>query len=109
MFKVVTDPRFTHPVSVLVPVDGGHAEQTFRATFRVLSSAKADSHDLSTNAGIDAFLREVVVGLEDIADEEGRPLPYSDELRSRVLDPIYVKLALLRTYTEALGKARAGN
>ncbi len=109
MFKVVTDPRFTHPVSVLVPVDGGHTEQTFRATFRVLPSTEADSHDLSTNAGVDAFLRRIVVNLYDIADEEGHPLPYSEELRDRVLAPTYVKLALLRTYTAALGKARAGN
>uniref|UniRef100_A4WS46 Uncharacterized protein n=1 Tax=Cereibacter sphaeroides (strain ATCC 17025 / ATH 2.4.3) TaxID=349102 RepID=A4WS46_CERS5 len=109
MFKIVADPRFTHVVPVLVPVDGGHVEQTFRATFRVLPTTEADRHELTTTAGMDAFLRAIVVGLEDIEDEEGRPLPYSDGLRDRVLDPIYVKLAVLRAYNAALGKARAGN
>ncbi len=39
----------------MVPTDGGHVEQTFKARFRVLP--KEDSHDLDSDAGIDAFLR----------------------------------------------------
>ena len=109
MFKIVSNPRFRHVVTVLVPVDGGHAEQTLGVTFRVLSSDEAEAHDLSTTAGMDAFLRAIVVGLDDVVDDDGHPLPFSDGMRDRVLGPMYVKLAVLRAYTAALGKARLGN
>jgi hypothetical protein len=29
MFKITTDPKFTHMVTVCVPVDGGFKDQTF--------------------------------------------------------------------------------
>ncbi len=54
-FKIIDHPESPHKVRVMVPTDGGHVEQTFKARFRVLP--KEDSHDLDSDAGIDAFLR----------------------------------------------------
>ncbi len=50
-----------------------------------------------------------VVGLEDLADDEDRPVPYSDGLRDRMLDIPYVRLALRSPYRDAILKIREGN
>jgi hypothetical protein len=111
MFKVVSQPTFTHPVDVLVPTDGGHEKQTFKATFRVLADADSDDdrHDLNSTAGSTAFLREVIVSLSDLAGDDDQPLPYNDGLRDRLLKVPYIRAALARTYFTAINKAAVGN
>ena len=49
------------------------------------------------------------VGFEDVADEAGNGLTWNDETRDRMLSTSYIRLALLRTYTAALVKVKAGN
>jgi len=109
MFVVSREPHFTHPVAVQVPVDGGHVEQTFKATFRVIDNAKLDSFDLNTVEGSRDFLVAVIVKLDDLVDEQEKPLPYSDALRDQLIGNPYVSLALGRTYREAIKKAARGN
>ncbi|WP_375292319.1 hypothetical protein [Sphingomonas melonis] len=109
MFKVVAEPQFTHPVKVLVPVDGGHETQTFKATFRVLPSDQEDAgHDLNTTAGSSSFLRDVLLSMSELEGENG-PIPYSDTLRDQLLKVPYVRTALARTYFDAVTKAALGN
>lgn len=109
MFKIVEKPEFTHPVAVMVPVDGGHREETFKARFKVLSSDQEDAFDVTTSEGMKEYLRHIWVGFEDVADEAGNGLTWNDETRDRMLSTSYIRLALLRTYTAALVKVKAGN
>jgi hypothetical protein len=108
-FVVTKEPRFTHPVTVQVPVDGGHREEKFKATFRVISTDKLAEFDLDTEKGSRDMLVEVIIKLDELVDEQQQPVPYSDELRDALIAVPYVRNALGKTYFAALGKAARGN
>ena len=107
MFKVTTDPRFTHPVKVFVPVDGGHKEQTFKATFRVEDVEQLEQ--VQDELGQRGVLERVIVGMSDLVGDDDQPLEYNDALRDQLIGVPFVRIALFRTYLEAVTKARAGN
>ena len=110
MFKIVQNPEFSHVVHVQVPVDSGHATQTFTARFRVLTVSQAGAHRLDTAEGTDAYLRDIFVGWgKDLTDSDGAPLDYSDQIRDQLIDQPHVRLALLKTYNAALQGAKRGN
>ena len=94
---------------MLVPVDGGHEKQTFKATFRVLPVDKDDGFDLSTSEGSTKFLHAAVVHMSEIAGADDQEVPYSDAVRDQLLRLPYVRAGLTRTYYTAVGKAAAGN
>ncbi len=107
MFKVTTEPKFTHPVTVCVPVDGGHIDQTFKATFRVL-----DAGQLSDDSSVDGQmedLRRVLVSMDDLVDENDQPVSYSEALRDQLIALPFVRIALISTYVRGVTKAKAGN
>lgn len=109
MLKIVQTPTFTHKVKARVPTDGGHRDEEFSATFRVLPASQAENYDYTTGAGMTEFLRAVVVRLDELADEQGKEIPYSDAVRDAVLDLPYARRALADTYIAAVTKAAAGN
>ncbi|WPY94675.1 hypothetical protein T8T21_00690 [Limimaricola variabilis] len=109
MFKIVDRPEFTHDVPVMVPVDGGYREEKLRTRYRVVPDSEAESLVMSRTEDVKAFLRLAVVGFEDVVDDADQPIPYSDELRERLIGAPHVRLALVRGYTAAVSKARLGN
>lgn len=109
MFIVDTDPKFTHPVKVRVPVDGGFEEQSCKATFRVIPTEEAAEYDLTDGESSAAFLRRALVSLDDLVDRNNQPVPYNDQLRDQLLSLSYFRAAVARTYFEAMAGARAGN
>lgn len=109
MFTITDEPTFTHPVTARVPVDGGFAEETFKATFRVIGPEEKDTFDLLTTEGSTAFLRRVIVRLDEIADAEKKPVEWSDQVRDAVLRLPWARAALARTYFTAISGAKAGN
>lgn len=107
MFKVTTEPKFTHPVTVCVPTDGGHVEQTFKATFRVL-----DAEQLSPDSTVEGQiedLRRVLVTMHDLIGEDDQPVSYSDALREQLIRLPYVRIALINAYVRGVTKAKQGN
>lgn len=109
MFKVIERPEFTHTVPVLVPVDGGHEEQSLKVRFRALPDDELGTFDHDTNEGTHAFLRVAIVRIEDVVGTDGKPVPYSDALRDQLLQFPFVRVALLRAYSAAVTGARLGN
>jgi hypothetical protein len=109
MFVVQESPTFTHSVEVLVPVDGGHDKQTFKATFQLLPADRESEFDLTTVEGSNGFLRAIVVSMDELVDAENKPIAYSDRLRDKLLSRAYVRSALVRTYYAAMTKATVGN
>lgn len=109
MFKIAEEPTFTHDVTARVPVDGGHKDETFKATFRVLEPERLDGFDLATTEGATAFLKAAIKKLDDVTDAEGKPLPWSDEVLNQVLRLPYARVALTKSYFEAVHGAPAGN
>ena len=109
MFHFDPSPVFTHTVRVLVPIDNGHDEQTFDATFKVLPTDEFAVYDLSDGASSGEFVRKVLIGVADIQNSEGRDVPWSDRLRDQLIALPFVRAALARTYLEAVSKATLGN
>lgn len=104
--RIVNDPKFTHEVVVLMPVDDGHTEETFRATFRVIGFEEAN--ELAATDPM-SFFDRVLVSCDDITDEKDKPLAWTNELRTQVLAMRNVQLGLISTYFAAVNKVRAGN
>jgi hypothetical protein len=107
MFVLSENPRFTHAVKVMTPVDGGHKVEEFKATFTVIDVN--DIGDTSSLPGQTELLRRVVVGLEDIVDDAKKPVPYSDEFRDRLIGIPYIRAGLVQTYLAAVIKSAVGN
>ncbi|WP_322895176.1 MULTISPECIES: hypothetical protein [unclassified Yoonia] len=109
MFKVTHNPEFTHDVPVQVPVDGGHLEQKLRTRFRMMDLDQIDAFDLSTKEGNTTFLQRVVIGFEDLVDEDNNRLECTDALRDRMLMQPHIRMGLTQAYNRAVYKARVGN
>jgi len=109
MFTVVSEPMFVHPVTAMVPVDGGHEEQTFKAKFRVIGIDEAKGFDFHTAEGETLFLRRAIIELSELVDGAKNPVTYNDAVRDQVLRLPYAKLALMRSYIDGVGKAKSGN
>lgn len=109
MFVVAKESQFTHAVTVEVPIDGGHRKETFKARFRVLDSAKIDGFDLDSEEGSTELLKAAIVTLDELVDENNKPVPYSDELRDQLIVVPFVRAALAKTYFAAIGKSARGN
>ncbi|WP_457650934.1 hypothetical protein [Profundibacter sp.] len=109
MFQIAANPEFTHNVPVMVPVDGGHEEKTLSVRYRVLPADEAEMFDLNTAAGTVDFLNAVIVSIDDVAGDDGKPLPYNDKLRDKLLDLYFVRIAIVNGYLRAVMKARVGN
>lgn len=110
MFKVTTNPTFTHVVKISVPVDGGHDEQTLKATFKVLPLDQlVEDPELDMSGNQVKSLRQVLVSLADLVDDQGNPVEYNDDLRDRLIGVPYVRIALMQHYIQAMTKVRLGN
>jgi len=100
-------------VAVKVPKAGtGFETANLRVAFRILDMAEAEklSERMDAHKADIGFLREVFVGLPDgVKHESGSVLPDSPELRDRLIGLPYVRLALLRAYTEAQTGGALGN
>lgn len=109
MFKVVSNRTFTHEVTVMMPSDGGYTTEKFKATFNYLGSEEANAFDVSTDDGALNFMKRIIARLDDITDDAGMPIPYSDALRDQVLNMPNPRRALLKSYFSAMAKAAEGN
>lgn len=107
MFKVTKEPKFTHDVTVQVPVNGGKREETFKATFKVVDMDAIG--DTFGSEGQEALLKRVLCDMSDLEDEAGNPMDYSDEIRDQLIKIPYVRAGLLNTYMSAINGAKAGN
>ena len=105
MLKIARNPEFTHEVTVRVPVDGGFADQKFKARYRMVpwNDLGAIENDPESQA------RMVLIGWEGIVDDEEQPIPYSDAMRDQLLGMLFMRVAILRVYVDAVAGAKRGN
>lgn len=109
MFKLSSDPQFTHRVSVASPVDGGHETETMSVRYRVVPVAEVAQADLLTEPGTTAFLQRIIVRIDDLVDEHGESLPWSDRVRDQLLTLPHARLAIVSGYFDAVSEARRKN
>lgn len=109
MFKLASEPTFRAKLRARVPINGGHRDEAFEATYRVLTVEKMADFDLATPDGTTAFLHACLVELHDIEGENGQPAEYSDEVRDAVLNLPYARSAIVQGYFDGVAGARKGN
>ena len=107
MFKINARPTFT--IDVPIALEGMAEPMVLKTTFRAISDEEALTHDFNSAEGFKAFLREVVVEMHDLVDDDDAPVSYSDAIRDRLLGWQHIRLGLQRAYWTALTKARLGN
>lgn len=104
--KIAARPKFRHKITARVPIDGGFRDEVFHVRYQLASNAEAD---LASDAMKDDFLRDIVVEIEDLVDEAGAALAWSDEVREAVFALPWARMAILSGYFTAIIGARAGN
>lgn len=109
MFNVLENPTFTRPVKVQVPKGDGVEEQVFKATFNALEEAEVDGLSMADTDGTKDFLRRALVSMDDLAGEDGNPIPYSEEIREAVISKPYARIALMGAYHIGMNGLLPGN
>lgn len=109
MFKIATAAKFTRDVTVKVPSGEGYEEQTFKADFTVLDDDASEAFDVNTLEGTRGFCEAIFLRAFDLADADGKPVAFSADVKKQMLLLPYVRIALIRTYRQAVVGALAGN
>lgn len=108
MFKISQSRTFTSPVNFKIPADGGtHQSGSFVAEFKRLTVS--EMRDLPKDVSDAEVARRVVVGWNEVADDDGKPLTFSAEAFDKLLDIIGVAPAVVRTFFEAVTGAQEKN
>jgi hypothetical protein len=108
-FKVVPNRTFTHDITVTTPVDGGFEEESLKVTFNVIETTEYPEYDLNTAEGTRAFLLRVINKLDDLTDENKKPILYNDAVRDHLLGLPWVLQPLCSGYFAGVTQAKAGN
>ena len=108
MFNVNTFPRVTVPVPLFVEVDGERQDHSFSATFELIDP-ESEGIDVAVGRGDRDLLERVVVGLQDVAGDDGKGLPFTPELKARVIARMDARAALLRAFYGEVPKLIRGN
>ena len=74
----------------------------FQARFLEISQGKMQKILQDQERGSRTLLEKVLVGWKDIIDEQGRPILFSNDDRSRLLERPYLVLVLVKTYMRAM-------
>lgn len=101
-----TELTFKRDVQFLQPTDsGGSKQMKFRAQFAELTTdeirAITDEADDEGEA-TEALLKRVFIGFEDVTDEEGKKVDFSDSVRDMLINRPYIRVALVQSYMRAL-------
>lgn len=105
MIKIGQSDRFSYPVKVDLPADGGkHTTYTFDAVFRRLDREQFQRIVTRAQAGelddVD-LARDVLLGWAGVMDEDDKPLPFSEEAREALLNVWPVLPAVIGAFMEA--------
>ena len=104
--RISSRPTFRHKITARVPIDGGFRDEVFLVRYQLASNAEADH---ASDALKDDFLHDVVVEIEDLVDESGGALAWSDEVRAQVFALPWARVAILNGYFQATVVGKLGN
>ncbi len=100
------------PVVISKPVDGGRVQKhEVTMDFVLLSQREIDdqveaSRASGESADVD-ILHRVLRGMGGFKDHAGNPIPYSEEMRDKVLRIPYVRIAFINAYFQAAAGQKA--
>jgi len=101
-FKIDADRKFSKEIML-------SDDQSFVAVYRARSDDEIAEYDFTVLDEEKRFLRDTVIGVEDVEDADGGILTFSPELLDGLLGFADIRLGLLRGYRAAVAGARAGN
>jgi hypothetical protein len=105
-FKYTKVTSYKWPVTVELPDNGQYNKETFTAIFkRVGRKAFEDLDDARTAE----FIDEVLLGWEDVVDDEGTPIPFCEEMKAELMDDTYFVRGVMEAYLQSLQGAKAKN
>lgn len=108
MFKLSVSETFTTPVNFKIPVDGGtYQANSFIAQFKRLTVT--GMKELPKEGSDAEMCRRVVVGWNEIADENGNAIPFSSDALDKLLEIVGVAPAILKTFFEQLSVLQEKN
>lgn len=107
MFKLMNEMNWVWPVALRVPAEGGFLDQRFRAKFRLapehlrheIGMARSDAELQQRTA---TLMREALVEIYDVMDENEAPLALTDATREALLANPLILRGLTQAYVEAL-------
>jgi hypothetical protein len=112
-FVLKQSDSYVWPVTVEIPVDGGrHDKQTFDAEFKRLPQHRNNAIvDEAREGSItdQDLCDEILIGWSGINDEDGKPLPFSDKMKTQLLDIPGVAAAIVFAYISSLQGAKRKN
>lgn len=108
MFVMSDNPEFETKAEGKHPGDQGEAFD-FRPRFVALSETDQKEYDLSTAGGTIDFLKRTFVGLSDVLDANGQPVPFSEEARDWLIDRPHTRAALVKAYFGSVYGEQLGN
>ena len=109
MLNIDFRPTFTRTATFRIPSGRGFDEQTCEVSFAALTITELNGYDVAEPAGLKALLERVVVGLEEVVDGNGAAVPYTPELRARIIDHDWGRQGLYRAYVIGRQQAAEGN
>ncbi len=95
MFKLQKSPTFTTTATIAVPTDDGLVNQTMTVRFRLLD-------DESQKLDVVPWLREAILSISDIADDDGNQLAFGSEVLDKILSLPFARVGLVRAYWQAM-------
>lgn len=100
MFKLINEnPIVTWPVTIAIPADQGKVlKAKCKLTFELIDD---DEFSELAAMGDDVLLQRVVSGWQDVGDEDGKPLPFSEENLRRFSKRAYVRRSIFAAYQKA--------
>jgi hypothetical protein len=106
MLKITARPQWTHNVTISVPVNGGFENQDCRVTYGLFDE---DSIEPTATPDPMVLLRGMVIRIDELADDDGKPLEWNDQVRDLVFKLPFVQTGLIRGYYRSVTGAREGN
>lgn len=103
MFKLAQQRSIEWPVTVNIPVDGGKTQKAkFTGEFLVLSQDEIDAVVLGRDERGRVDLLDVVLTgwRDDVRNEAGEELPFTDENKAALIGIPYVRAGLFAAYGE---------
>lgn len=101
-FKLKTIESFKQKVDLDIPQDFGKSiSASYVAEFKLLSRERIEevTEQLTTGSLTESeLLKEVLIGFEDVQDEDGQPLEFTDVNRNRFLNVQYVHAGTMKAF-----------
>jgi len=99
MFKLTLNKEILWPVTINLPIDGGKTETvSCEAKFKILPQ---DEFNKLANKGDAQILKVACIGWDGVADESDKPLEFTPENVTSLLQIPYVRQGFLQAYLDA--------